>query len=450
VTPGVQWERERRINVSRIVLAHFAEMSTPFPSSTADVRHVLTINSGSSSVKFALYDRANLSRRLATGIVERIGSSNSHIKATATEEGDKTDESIEAATHHQAIRSVLDWLSSHGFLGGGMAVGHRVVHGGERFVDAVAVDAEVVRLLRELTPLAPNHLPGEIAAIEAVMAVAPEASQFASFDTAFHRHLPAEAKRIAIPRRYADAGVRRYGFHGISYSYLMRELERIAGRETVQERVVLAHLGAGCSMAAVRDGVCIDTTMGFTPMAGLVMATRAGDLDPGVLIHLARTEGLSPEQLEELVARKSGLLGVSETSSDIRDLLASENHDLRAAEALSLFCHQARKWIGALAAALGGLESLVFSAGIGENSPDVRARICTGLHFLGIELDVNRNDRNEALISMERSRVAVRVIPTDEEAMIAIDVATLLTSSRHESTGESPGFKQFFESGRGP
>jgi acetate kinase len=243
--------------------------------------------------------------------------------------------------------------------------------------------------------------------------------QIGCFDTAFHRDLPRRARILPLPRRYEATGVRRYGFHGISYEFLMEELRRVQDPAATKGRVVLAHLGNGASMAAVREGQCIDTSMAFTPTAGLVMGTRSGDLDPGVVSYLATTENMSAAQFQKLVNHESGLLGISETSSDMRTLLAAERHDVRAAEAVEIFCYQAKKWLGAYVAALGGLDTLVFAGGIGENCPSVRSRICRGMEFLGLELDDARNTGNDAVISRVGSRVSVRVIHTDEEEMIA-------------------------------
>jgi acetate kinase len=280
--------------------------------------------------------------------------------------------------------------------------------------------------LRALDPFDPDHLPGEIELVEALRARAPDVPQVACFDTAFHHDMPRVAQIVPIPRRYEAAGVRRYGFHGLSYTYLMEELARVAGPEEAAGRVILAHLGNGASLAAVRGGRPIDTTMGFTPASGLVMGTRTGDIDPGLVRFLARTEGMTPDQFDALANRASGLLGVSETSSDARDLLARQGADVRAAEALDLFCYQSKTWIGAFAAALGGVDTLVFAGGIGENAPEIRRRICAGLGFLGIGLDEARNASGAGLISTDRGPVRVRVIRTDEELIIAQSVARVL------------------------
>ena len=287
-----------------------------------------------------------------------------------------------------------------------------------------------------IVPYDPDHLPGEIAAIEAFRRLDPDLPQVACFDTAFHHDLPRVARIIPIPRRYEAAGVRRYGFHGLSYAYLMEELARVAGERAARGRVILAHLGAGASLAAVRDGRCIETTMSLTATSGLVMGTRCGDLDPEVARFLMRSEGMTLDRFHDLVNHESGLLGVSETSSDFRDLLARQAGDDRAAEAIALFCYRARTALGAMAAALGGLDTLVFAGGIGEHSPEARRLVCAGMEFLGIVLDDRRNAAGAPVISAQDARAVVRVIPTDEEAMIARSAAELIARPR-AATGPS-------------
>ncbi len=386
---------------------------------------LFTINGGSSSVKIAVFDADSLAR-LVAGKVDRIGPQ-STIHLTDASGQTIADGPIAAADHAQAIAAIFDRLPKATPLDQVAAVGHRVVHGGPQYARSQRIDAAMLADLKRISPWDPDHLPAEIQLIEASAARLPRAPQIACFDTAFHHDLPTVAKLLPIPRRFVAKGVRRYGFHGISYTYLLEELGRIAGPQAAVGRVIFAHLGAGASMAAVKDGRPIDTSMSFTPTAGLVMATRTGDLDPGVLIYLQRSEGLTVDEVDDLVNRRSGILGVSETSADMRDLLARESADERAAEAIALFCYQAKKWIGAFAAALGGLDTLVFSAGIGENSPAVRSRICSGLEHLGLEFDESRNAAAKpTVISAESSRVSVRVIPTDEEQMIARDVRRLL------------------------
>jgi acetate kinase len=309
------------------------------------------------------------------------------------------------------------------------AIGHRLVHGGPRYREPVLVDGAMLEELRRISFFAPNHLPATIALMEVFAEKFPRVPQIACFDTAFHSTLPRAARLLPIPRRYEAKGVLRYGFHGLSYSFLMQELQDVAGAKEASGRVILAHLGNGASMAAVRDGKSMDTSMGFTPAAGLVMSTRSGDLDPGLVAFLAKSEQMTGTQFDRMIHHESGLLGVSEISSDMRDLLARETADARAAEAVALFCYQAKKWLGAFAAALGGLDTLVFAGGIGENCPSIRARICEGLGFLGIELNEARNSENAPLISTEAGGVNVRVIRTDEERMIARSLRRILEPS---------------------
>jgi len=305
-------------------------------------------------------------------------------------------------------------------------VGHRVVHGGPKYSDPQLITKEMVEELHQLTPFDPEHLPEEILLTEAFHRRFPDLPKIACFDTAFHHDLPRVAQLLPIPRRYEAQGMRRYGFHVLSYAFLMGELARRAGAEAAKGRVILAHLGNGASLAAVREGQSVDTSMSFTPTAGVPMSTRSGDLDPGLVWYLARTEKMSAKQFNEMINFQSELLGVSETSSDMRDLLKCGTRDVRAAEAVALFCYQIKKWVGAFAAALGGLDTLVFAGGIGENAPIVRTRICEGLGFLGIALEEKRNAANEGVISAEASRVSVRVIRTDEEWMIASTVCRVL------------------------
>jgi acetate kinase len=379
---------------------------------SASGRCVLTINGGSSSIKFALFEAGQSPRRVKSGKIERIGLPDAVLEIRGA--GPQT---IVAPNHTAAVNVLMDWLEEHVGPDKLAAVGHRVVHGGPKYSQPQRVTHEMVKYLRALSPFDPEHLPEEIELTEAMFRRFPDLPQIACFDTAFHHDLPRVAQLLPIPRRYFQQGVRRYGFHGLSYAYLMEQLGP-------HGRVVMAHLGNGASLAAVRDGRPVDTSMAFTPTAGFPMSTRSGDLDPGLMWYLARAGKMTPEQLHNLANHESGLLGVSETSSDMRDLLERETTDQRAAEAVAMFCYHVKKWIGAFAGALGGLDTLVFTGGIGENSPVVRARICAGLEFLGIELDEQQNDRHGDVIS--RGRVAVRVIRTDEELMIAKAVCNLL------------------------
>ncbi len=382
---------------------------------------ILTINGGSSSIKFALYQVGEPLKRGLYGKVDRIGLSGTNLAFhnLASEQADSR--SLAAADHKSAANFLIDWLEEQNQFASVRAVGHRVVHGMKHTAPEL-VTPELLDELHRISPNDPDHLPREIELIETFRQRHPKLPQLACFDTAFHRSMPRVAKILPIPRRFDAKGVQRYGFHGLSYAYLMEELARLGDPAATTGRVILAHLGNGASLAAVRDGKSIDTSMGFTPTAGLVMSTRAGDLDPGVAPYLARTEQITTKQFYEMVNHESGLLGVSETSSDMRDLLTHEAGDVRAAEAVALFCYQAKKWIGAFVAALGGLDTLVFAGGIGENAPPLRARICDGLGFLGIELEEKRNAANESVISTNAGRVTVRVIRTDEELMIARSV----------------------------
>jgi acetate kinase len=387
---------------------------------------ILTINGGSSSIKFALFEAGDSPQRILEGAIERIGLPDATLRVKGLNQADNFSRLVTAPDHPAAVNLLMDWLEKsmgHGSLG---AVGHRVVHGGPKYSQPQRITAEMVEELHHLSPFDPEHLPEEILLTEAFHRRFPDVPQVACFDTAFHHDLPRVARLLPIPRRYEAQGVRRYGFHGLSYAFLMGELARLAGTEAAHGRVILAHLGNGASLAAVLDGKPVDTSMSFTPTAGVPMSTRSGDLDPGLFWYLARTEKMGAKQFNEMVNFQSGLLGISETSSDMRDLLDHETQDVRAAEAVALFCYQVKKWIGAFAAALDGLDTLVFAGGIGEQAPLVRTRICDGLGFLGIELEDKQNAANEGLISAAASRVAVRVIHTDEELMIAQTVCRVL------------------------
>jgi acetate kinase len=359
---------------------------------------ILTLNAGSSSLKCALYADGE---RIASASIGRIGT--------------------ETKDHAAALEKALATLSVHGEIG---AVGHRIVHGGERFVAPTRVDDDVLAELRRLAPLAPDHLPAEIALVEAMRTRDPATPQIACFDTAFHATMPRVARLLPIPRRYQSDGVRRYGFHGLSYEYLVGRLG-----DAARGRLVMAHLGAGASLCAARDGKSVDTTMGFTATGGIPMGTRTGDLDPGVLLYVMRTEGASAAALDELVNKRSGLLGVSGTSADMQDLLAREASEPAAADAVALFCHGVRKAVGAMAATLDGMDTLVFAGGIGENSVAVRERVCRGLSHLGVALDPARNDASADIVSTDASACTVRVIRTDEEAVIARETAAVLKGS---------------------
>lgn len=386
---------------------------------------VLTINGGSSSIKFAIYQAGETLERRLEGKVERIALTGTTLLFNHIARGESGRCSMETADYRSAVIYLLDWLEQQVGFAHICAVGHRVVHGMNHTAPEI-ISPPLLDTLHRICPYDPEHLPGEIELIEQLQQRYPLLPQVACFDTAFHNTLPRVARLLPVPRRFDAMGIRRYGFHGLSYTYLMHELARSGGTKAAQGRVILAHLGNGASLAAVLDGKSIDTSMGFTPSGGLVMGTRPGDLDPGAAWFMMQSEQLDAEQFNRLINHQSGLLGVSESSSDMRDLLAWEATDVRAAEAVELFCYQVKKWIGAYAAALNGLDTLVFAGGIGENAPSIRARICDGLEFLGVEIDEPSNTENAGLISPTSGRVAVRVMHTDEELMIARSVRDLL------------------------
>ncbi len=388
---------------------------------------ILTINCGSSTLKFELFEAADGERSLARGVVDRIGGRGS--VELSRDGGERTVQPTTATDHGEAALQAIRLLDSSGFLGGVEAVGHRVVHGGARFSGPTLLDTGAEDAIEELAELAPLHNGPALAAIGAVReTLGPEMLQVAAFDTAFHSRMPRVARLFALPRGLADEGILRYGFHGLSYEYTMGEL-RTLDPAAATGRVLIAHLGNGASMVAVHGGVGVDTTMGFTPTGGLVMGTRSGDLDPGVLLYLLEEKELSPPEIGELVNRRAGLLGVSETTADMHDLLSREASDPRAAEATALFCYQAKKFLGALAAALGGLDTLVFTGGIGEHAATVRWRLCEGLEFLGIQLEARRNAQHAPVISRDDRPVTVRVVPTDENLMIARHTHRLVRST---------------------
>jgi acetate kinase len=391
----------------------------------ADPR-ILTINGGSSSIKFALFEAGDTLLRILAGELERIGLPDAALRVKGLNPADNFSRPVTAPDHTVAVAVLMDWIEERTGNDALTAVGHRVVHGGPKYSEPQRITAEMVDELHRLSPFDPEHLPEEILLTEAFHRRFPDLPQVACFDTAFHHELPRVAQLLPIPRRYEAQGVRRYGFHGLSYEFLMEELARLGDPAATKGRVILAHLGNGASLAAVRDGKSIDTSMGFTPTAGIPMSTRSGDVDPGLVSYLWRSEQMTAEKFDTMINHESGLLGVSETSSDMRDLLDYETQDVRAAEAVALFCYQVKKWIGAYAAALGGLDTLVFAGGIGENAPVIRARICEGLEFFGIEIDEKQNAANEGVISTQASRVAIRVIRTDEELTIAKSVCRVL------------------------
>lgn len=375
---------------------------------------ILTINGGSSSIKFALYELESRLKKILDGEIERIGIEGTKLRC------DKESIAIDAKDHTAAAKFLIDWLDQQHSFAAVKAVGHRIVYG-RQHTDPEKITASLLKELKETASFDPEHMPGEIKLIEAFMEQYPDIPQVACFDTAFHADMPRMAKLLALPRRYEQAGLQRYGFHGLSYAYLMEDLGKDAGSKTI-----LAHLGNGASLAAVKEGKSVDTTMGFTPSSGLPMSTRTGDLDPGLAWYLMQSEKLSPQQFNHLINHESGLLGISGSSPDMRELMKQEAENEHAAEAVAFFCYQTRKWIGSFAAVLGGLDTLVFAGGIGEHAPEVRNRICAELAFLGVVLDQEKNHLNERVISADGSRVKVYVIHTDEELMIAKTICHVL------------------------
>jgi acetate kinase len=386
---------------------------------------VLTINGGSSSIKFALYEVDLRLNQLLSGEVENIGQKNAGMRFKTPGHHQQHKIDITADGYESAANWLIDWLEKQVDFEVVKGIGHRVVQGLDHTKPEKITD-ELLDDLKKISAYDPEHLPEEIKMISIFRNRYPELVQIACFDTSFHTTMPPVAKLLAIPRRFQAEGIKRYGFHGLSYSYLMEQLDLEEWNETAGDRVILAHLGNGASLAAVKEGKSIDTSMGFSPAAGLPMGTRTGDIDPGVAWYLIKNQALSPKQFNHLINHESGLLGISETSADMRELLKTQGADRRAAEAVELFCYQTKKWIGSFAAALNGIDTLVFSGGIGENSPEVRERICDGLQFLGIELDKQKNLNNKPIISADISTVSVRVIPTNEELMIAKSVCHIL------------------------
>ena len=376
---------------------------------------VLTLNAGSSSLKIAIYDLGDGERLVLRATAERIGG-RSDLTIVDSQHATVAKDDADLPTHAAALERFLEW---HAHSDSPVdAVGHRVVHGGRRYSASQRIDASLRRALDQLVQIDPDHMPQALSIIDCVSARLPRLPQVACFDTAFHRTMPRVAQRYALPARFDAAGIARYGFHGLSCEYVIHKLRELDPHEAAG-RVIVAHLGNGASLTAVRDGKSVETTMGFSPAGGLVMGTRVGDIDPGVLVQLVGAEGLSSDALRSLVNRESGLLGVAETSGDMRDLLAAEESDSRAAAAIELFCYQASKFVGALTVAMGGLETLIFTGGIGEHATPIRARICQRLGVLGVLIDAERNDASAEIISARGSRVLVRILPTNEEIVIA-------------------------------
>lgn len=395
-----------------------------------ELKNILTINGGSSSIKFALFDTKNELSLKIKGKLDKINTNEPEFTFIKSNSKEEKSPDIKTKNYEDAAKYLLNWLKDKVGLDSINAAGHRIVHGME-FTEPQIADKNLLDKLHSIESFDPQHLPHEIKLLETFINNLPEVPHVACFDTAFHQTMPEVAKLLAIPRKYYKDGIRRYGFHGISYSYIMKQLSEIS-ENTMREKIIIAHLGNGASLAAVKNGKSIDTSMGFTPTAGIPMSTRSGDLDPGVAMYLSESKNITTKEFYKIVNEESGLLGISETSSDMRDLLKAKKNDIRAAEAIDFFCYHIKKYIGAYAAALGGLDAIVFTGGIGENVPLIRERICSGLDFLGIQLDEKSNKNNQDIISNNKSKVTVRVIPTNEELMIAHMVKNLLSSSNRK------------------
>ncbi|PYN31017.1 MAG: acetate kinase [Candidatus Rokuibacteriota bacterium] len=396
--------------------------------------NVLAINCGSSSIKFGLFaapasgGRAGVVRRQAGGRIERLGQDKAQLHFE-TDSGAPLDTAAAVPDHAEGVRRIAEWIRAIGLPV--QAVGHRVVHGGPRFRTPTVLDDTVIAAIHGLETLAPLHNGPSLAGIRGCRAAfGGELPMVAVFDTAFHASLPERAWRYAIPRELADRhGIRRYGFHGISYRAALERYCALAGRPESRATIIALHLGSGCSAVAIENGRSVDTSMGLTPLEGLVMGTRSGDVDPGIVGHLSRAEEVPVAEVERWLNERSGLLGLSSRSGDLRDLLAHEHDDDRAAIAVELFCYRIRKYIGAYLAALGGAQALVFTGAIGERSAEIRARICQGLDCFGLTLDPRANAEaggGERRISASGARLEAIVIPTDEEIEIARDTVQAL------------------------
>ncbi len=387
--------------------------------------NMLVINGGSSSIKFALYSLDENPKRIFSGQIKRIGLSGPEF--TVINNSQKKNEIIIAAKNfNEAAEILIEWLKKQKEFELTKCIGHRIVHG-MKHTQAEIIDDALLNELDKISNYDPDHLPAEIEMVRLFKSHFPDLLQVACFDTAFHTGIPAVAKTFAIPKNLTEEGIQRYGFHGISCSYLMQEIKK-QNEAVANGKIILAHLGNGASLAAVKAGKCIDTSMGFTPAGGIPMSTRSGDLDPGVAWYLMQ-KGMDAKQFNNLINHQSGLLGISGISADMQTLLGLEKENKDAALAVEIFCYQIKKFIGAYSAVLGGLETLVFSGGIGENSPAIRSRICNDLGYLNLHLNKEKNNKNEWQISNEESKIKVYVIPTNEELMIT-EMAVEIYSSK--------------------
>jgi len=380
--------------------------------------YILSINAGSSSIKFSLFSIQDSLKEEASGNLEKIGMNGTHLRFHYYGQASEKKMELGKQSYLEAGEYLVQFLIENMDFSHIIAIGHRLVQG-FHFVEPERIDTQFINDLKELIPLDPDHLPLELGLMEVFQKKFPKLIQMACFDTSFHNKMPKMAKFLNIPRKYFEKGIYRYGFHGISYSYILFELEKLIGYKAKNSKIIIAHLGSGASMVAIRDGQCQDTSMGFTPNSGFIMGTRSGDLEPGIFTYLQSHEGMSLNQLNTLLNKESGLLGISETSSDMRELKEIRHTDIRAEEAINLLSYQVRKWIGSLVSVLEGLDILIFTGGIGENDPDCRLSIGQGMKYLGLELDRVKNSQNAPLISLPTSAISVRVIPTREEWMMA-------------------------------
>lgn len=394
------------------------------------IYNILTINCGSSSIKFSIYKMKPSEEQVLTGKLEGVGLNKGRFWIRDIGNQSLIDQLDYLPDHNKSLTLLFEWLKNQSFGQYINAIGHRVVHGGSKLHEHQLATPQLMDELRRLSPFIPNHLPHEIHGIEAAIRFYPDAKQMICFDTVFHRGMSKVAKMYALPHQFWDQGIMRYGFHGLSYEYVIEELKKVTGDEVAQDRLIIAHLGHGASMVAVNKGQAQDTTMGFTPTEGLVMGTRSGDLDPGIILYLLQAKEFTAKDINQLINHQSGLLGVSEVSSDLKTLLAREQENSRVADAIALFCYRAKKYLGALSAILGGLDTVIFTGGIGENSSVIRWRICQDLKFLGLSLDHQRNVQNAPIISTKESRVTVRVLPTNEELMIARNTYQLIRKEK--------------------
>lgn len=382
---------------------------------------ILSLNAGSSSLRLSLIKNSLRNEEIViSGIVENIGKKKALLRLFRGTDVLLLDEELKLSNHVEAVQKAIE-LTNEIKEASFDAIGHRIVHGGEKYRAPAMIDDELIRGIRSVVPLAPLHLPAQIALIEYAAGEYPGVPQVACFDTWFHRFMPQVARQFPLPRDFYDQGIHKYGFHGLSYESVLFQLGSRG-----KDRLIIAHLGNGVSLSAVKDGQSLDTTMGFSPAGGVMMGTRSGDLDPGLLLYLLQEKGCKIVELERMINHESGLLGVSGTNSDMKELLAQRATDCRARLAIEMFCYQVRKNIAALATVFGGLDALIFTGGIGERGADIRLEICRGLEFLGISLDEAKNRKNQLTISKAKCSPSVLVIPAQEELVIARHTASVL------------------------